>query len=152
MTVQAAAPRSGPERKRDTLARLENDIDLWVATASADGAPYLLPLSFVWIGGGLLLSTPEKSPTGRNLRASSVAHLALGPTRDVVLVEGTVTAYSREQVPTDFAEEFARRHWDARKSRPPYGYFLVTPQRIRAWREENELPGREIMRDGEWLV
>jgi hypothetical protein len=152
MTVEVAPPRSGPDRKRDTLARLENDIDVWVATASADGAPYLLPLSFVWIGGGLLLATPEKSATGRNLRAGGAAHLALGLTRDVVLVEGTVTAYTREEVPTDFAELFARQHWDARESTPRYGYFLVTPQRIRAWREENELAGREIMREGRWLV
>jgi hypothetical protein len=70
----------------------------------------------------------------------------------VVLIDGTVTAYTREEVPTDFAEEFARQHWDARKSTPTYGYYLVTPHRIRAWREENELAGREIMRDGRWLV
>jgi hypothetical protein len=152
MTVDVAPPRGGPDRKRDTLARLENDIDVWVATAAPDGAPYLLPLSFVWIGGGLLLATPESSATGRNLRRSGVAHLALGPTRDGVLIEGTVAAYNREQVPADFAAEFARRHWDARESAPPYGYFLVTPQRIRAWREENELAGREIMREGRWLV
>ncbi|MFC0531990.1 pyridoxamine 5'-phosphate oxidase family protein [Phytohabitans kaempferiae] len=152
MSVEVAPPRSGPDRKRDTLARLANDIDVWVSTAGPDGVPYLVPLSFSWIAGGLLLATPEKSVTGRNLRASGVAHLALGPTRDVVLVEGTVTAYSREEVPAELAERFAREHWDARESKPPYGYFLVTPRRIRAWREENELTGREIMRDGEWLV
>jgi hypothetical protein len=27
----------------------------------------------------------------------------------------------------------------------------VTPRRIQAWREENELAEREIMRDGRWL-
>ncbi|MDQ7905297.1 pyridoxamine 5'-phosphate oxidase family protein [Phytohabitans sp. ZYX-F-186] len=152
MTIEVAPPRSGADRKRDTLTRLENDLDVWVSTASPNGAPYLLPLSFIWIGGGLLLATPERSVTGRNLRASGVAHLALGQTRDLVLVEGTVTAYTREEVPADLAEAFARQHWDARESKPPYGYFLVTPRRVRAWREENELAGREIMRDGRWLV
>jgi hypothetical protein len=26
------------------------------------------------------------------------------------------------------------------------------PRRIQAWREVNELPGRELMRDGHWLA
>ena len=33
----------------------------------------------------------------------------------------------------------------------PYAYLRVTPRRIQAWREENELAEREIMRDGHWL-
>jgi hypothetical protein len=39
-------PRSRPQRRRDTEHRLTHDIDVWVASASADGAPYLVPLSF----------------------------------------------------------------------------------------------------------
>ena len=64
-------PRSRPQRRRDTEHRLTHDIDVWVASASADGAPYLVPLS--------------------------------------------------------------------------------SPRRIQAWREVNELPDRELMRDGRWL-
>ena len=29
---------------------------------------------------------------------------------------------------------------------------LTHDDRIQAWREVNELPGRELMRDGRWLV
>ncbi len=43
-------PRSLEQRRRDTEHRLEHDVDLWVATASEDGAPYLVPLSFDWDG------------------------------------------------------------------------------------------------------
>jgi hypothetical protein len=28
----------------------------------------------------------------------------------------------------------------------------VSPRRIQAWREVNELPDRELLRDGRWLV
>jgi hypothetical protein len=31
-------------------------------------------------------------------------------------------------------------------------WLVVTPTRIRAWREANELAGREVMRDGAWLA
>jgi hypothetical protein len=33
-----------------------------------------------------------------------------------------------------------------------YLYFRIRPQRPRAWREANELKGRELMRGGEWTV
>jgi hypothetical protein len=32
-----------------------------------------------------------------------------------------------------------------------FAYFRLTPERIQAWREENELAGRELMRHGAWL-
>ena len=31
-------------------------------------------------------------------------------------------------------------------------YVRVEPRRIQAWREENELADREVMRGGRWLV
>ena len=34
----------------------------------------------------------------------------------------------------------------------PYRWFRISPRRIQAWREVNELPDRELMRDGRWLV
>ena len=39
-----AAVRTAADRKADTLARLEADADVWVATANA-GRPHLVPLS-----------------------------------------------------------------------------------------------------------
>jgi hypothetical protein len=36
---------------------LTHDVDLWVAAASSEGAPYLAPLSFDWDGEALLAAT-----------------------------------------------------------------------------------------------
>jgi len=33
-----------------------------------------------------------------------------------------------------------------------YRYFRIRPERLLAWREANELPGRELMRGGTWVV
>ena len=82
-----ARPRSRPQRRRDTEHRLTHDIDIWVASASVDGAPYLVPLSFDWDGEALLVATPADSPTGRNLATTRVARMALGHTRDVSIIE-----------------------------------------------------------------
>jgi hypothetical protein len=68
----SADPRSPSHRRHDTEHRLTRDIDIWVASASADGTPYLVPLSFDWDGEALLIATPTDSPTGRNLAATRV--------------------------------------------------------------------------------
>jgi hypothetical protein len=146
--VTAVNPRSPLQRRRDTERRLAHDVDLWVASASPDGAPYLVPLSFDWDGEALLLSTPATSPTGRNLAATRTARLGLGDTRDVTMIEGTVEVV---EVSPEQGDRFAARTgFDPRTA--AYPFFRVTPRRIQAWREVNELPERELMRDGRWLV
>ncbi|MFF9817343.1 pyridoxamine 5'-phosphate oxidase family protein [Streptomyces sp. NPDC014006] len=148
------APRTAQQRKRDTLHRLERDVDAWVATAAEDGAaPHLVPLSFVWDGATLLLATPAASRTGRNLAATGTARLGIGPTRDVVLLEGSATAVEPHDLPEEDAEIFAAKTgFDPRELDTPYLYFRVLPRRVQAWREADELEGRDLMRDGRWLV
>jgi len=34
----------------------------------------------------------------------------------------------------------------------PVRVRAIRPRRIQAWREANKLPGRELMRNGRWLV
>jgi hypothetical protein len=151
MTSSARAPL---QRKQDTLHRLEQDIDAWVATADPEsGVPYLVPLSFLWDGRTVLVATPASSPTGRNLQASGQVRLGIGPTRDVVMIEGTVHALAATEIPDEVGDAFAAKTgFDPRRLTSPYLYFRIHPQRLQAWREANELQGREIMRGGHWLV
>ena len=148
-----AGPRSRARRRCDTERRLAHDVDVWVATASAGGVPYLVPLSFDWDGEALLLSTPADSPTGRNLAATRTARLALGHTRDVAVIDGDVEVLEIDALPRERGDRFAARTgFDPRALSTPYRWFCIFPRRIQAWREENELAGRELMRDGRWLV
>jgi hypothetical protein len=84
----SAAPGSRAQRRRDTEHRLTHDKVVWVASASADGAPRQVPLSFDQDGEALLMATPTDSPTGRKVAATRTARLGLGPTRDVSIIEG----------------------------------------------------------------
>jgi hypothetical protein len=52
-----------------------------VAGASADGAPYPVPLSFDRDGEALPMATPADSPTGRNLAATRAVRLGPGDPR-----------------------------------------------------------------------
>jgi Pyridoxamine 5'-phosphate oxidase len=95
-------PRTQQQRKQDALKRLEQDTDAWVATAEVgSGTPYLVPLSYLWDGATLLVATPASSPTGRNLRNTGKVRLGIGPTRDVVLIEGTAHALAAAEVPPE---------------------------------------------------
>ncbi|MEU8227827.1 pyridoxamine 5'-phosphate oxidase family protein [Kribbella sp. NPDC048915] len=144
-----AAPRPLDVRKTDTLARLVNDVDAWVSTASPDGTPYLMPLSFLWSDETLLLSTARTNPTARNLVANSAVQLALGEVRDVIHVTGTAEVVE----PTDAeGEAFAIKAGFDPRPLANYPFFRVTPIKIQAWREVNELKDRVLMDDGRWLV
>jgi hypothetical protein len=148
-----AEPRSHAQRRHDTEHRLTHDVDVWVASASADGAPYLVPLSFDWDGAALLVATPTNSPTGRNLAATRVARVGLGHTRDVTMIEGVVEVLEIDALPREKGDRFAEHTgFDPRALTTPYRWFRITARRIQAWREVNELPGRELMREGRWLV
>jgi hypothetical protein len=102
----SAGPRSRAQRRRDTEHRLTSDIDIWVASASADGAPHLVPLSFDWDGEALLMATPADSQTGRNLAATQAVRLGLGHTRDVSTIEGEVEVLEIDGLPRERGDRF----------------------------------------------
>src|SRR5262245_56447985 len=109
-------PRDPRERRNDVLRRLEKEIDIWVATADADALPCMVPLWFVWHGESVWLATRTTNPTGRNLRDGRKARLALGDTRDVVLIDGDVETHALPEVPAAAAEAFlAKTGWDPRQ-------------------------------------
>ncbi|KUL53002.1 pyridoxamine 5'-phosphate oxidase family protein [Streptomyces sp. NRRL S-1521] len=148
--MTAAPPRGLDERLRDTRSRLENDVDLWVATAGSPGGVHLIPLSYLWDGTAFIIATPRASVTGRNLLADGRVRLSFGPTRDVVVVEGVAEPVAADLGGTGDAFA-ARTGFDPRGLDEPYQYFRIVPRRIQAWREANELAGRDLMRDGHWL-
>jgi Pyridoxamine 5'-phosphate oxidase len=146
-------PRTPQQRKRDALDRLEREVDAWVATADpGSGAPYLVPLSFLWDGQTMLVATPSASPTGRNMQATGKVRLGIGPTRDVVLIEGTVRALAATELTDDAGDAFAAKTGFDPRQLTGYLYFRIHPQRLQAWREANELTGRELMHGGQWVV
>jgi hypothetical protein len=112
----------------------------------------MVPLSFAWTGSIIVLGTAARSRTALNALAQPWIRLGMGAVRDVVLVHGTAATVSMAEVDPVEADLFAERAgFDPREESSPYVYLCVTPRRIQAWREENELAEREIMRDDRWL-
>lgn len=146
------APRTAEQRKADVLTKLGADVDVWVATAGTGARPHLVPLTLCWDGERVIVAVEADSLTARNALAAGVARVALGPTRDVVMIDATV-----EAIPVAESAEIAqlyhgRTGWDPRGDTPEFLFLLLRPTRVQAWREVDEIAGRTLMRKGAWLV
>ena len=146
-------PRDRATRKADLLAALTAPaVDVWVATAAPDATPYLVPLSLAWIDDRAVIALDGGSPTARNIAASRVARLAVGHTRDVVMIDAVLERSAGVDDDAHLGEAYAAQaDWDPR-GLSGYVFLVLRPTRIQAWRESNELAGRLLMRGGEWLV
>lgn len=148
-------PRPPEQRKADALAKLSVEgADIWVATASADGEPHLVPLSLCWDDDRVVLASERRSRTVANLERTGRARLALGPERDVVMIDAAlVTVVDVGDAPHALADAFAAQaDWDPREAGEGMVYGVLAPERIQAWREADEITGRTLMRHGRWLV
>jgi hypothetical protein len=148
-------PRTGAQRKADALSALTTtNADVWVASAGENSVAHLVPLSFAWDGGHVILATEAAAATARNIRASGLARLGFGTTRDVVMVDARLIrvvpdAASEPAVTARYADQ---ADWDPREAAGDFVYLLLRPDRVQVWREANEIDGRTIMRDGQWLA
>jgi pyridoxamine 5'-phosphate oxidase-like protein len=146
-------PRDLATRKHDTLATWATPaIDVWVATASPEGGAHLVPVSLAWVDDRMVIAVGVRSRTARDLAARGRCRMAVGPTRDVTMVDATL----ERTVPVDDDQRLGDAYagqadWDPRGS-DGYVYLVLRPERVQAWREVDEIPGRTLMRDGEWLV
>jgi Pyridoxamine 5'-phosphate oxidase len=114
-----------------------------------------VPLSFVWNGERLLMATSAKSATGRNLLENGRACAAVGATRDLVIVVGTVSPVTPhdQSLPRLSAERlFAERMGFGPSDVGEEGtLFVLTPREIQTWVDHADTD-RWVMRDGRWLV
>ena len=127
-------------------------IDVWVATASAAGATYLVPVSLCWTDERVVIAVAVSSPTARNIAASGTARLGVGPTRDVVMIDAVLDRSTAVADDAELGDAYAgQADWDPRTS-SGYVFLVLRPVRIQAWRESDEIAGRTLMRDGAWVV
>lgn len=69
------------------------------------------------------------------------------------MVDGEVEVLEIGELGQEAGDRFAARTgFDPRGLTTPYRWFRISPQRVQAWREADELAGRDLMRDGRWLA
>lgn len=147
--------RSKQQRKDDTLRLLDDEIFIWLATATNDSEAHLIPMTYYWDGQQLTMATVEGRKTVNNLRRTGRARGAIGSGHEVVIVEGTVSFTSVSDIAPELAHAVSAR-WTKPidfKNLPGFIFLHVTPQLIQAYRPGFvEMKNRTLMRDGEWLI
>ncbi|MGA7835449.1 MAG: hypothetical protein WCA31_09620 [Acidimicrobiales bacterium] len=147
--------RSPDERKSHALAKLTaNQTNAWVASASPTGAVHLVPVSHTWNGSQVVLATEATSITVANATDHRLVRLALGETRDVVMVDAVLAeTVVAAEAPASLAEAYAAQAgWDPRTESGDDVYLVFDPERIQVWREGEDLAGRTVMRHGTWVT
>ena len=149
------AARTPEKRKADALLKLEAvESNVWVGSASPTGDVHLVPVTQTWNGSQVVLATGPRSRTVSNMTANPKARLALGETRDVVMIDAIlIEAVPASDASAALAEGYAAQAgWDARTDSANYVYLVLEPKRIQVWSEGEDLAGRTVMREGEWVV
>jgi general stress protein 26 len=147
--------RSPEQRRSDALAKLTaNETNVWVASASPSGAVHLVPVTHTWNGDQVVLATGPTSRTVANVTTNRRVRLALGETRDVVMIDAVLTdAVPAVDAPANLAEAYAAQAgWDPRTDGGNYVYLVLKPERIQVWREGEDPNGRSVMRNGTWVI
>jgi general stress protein 26 len=147
-----AQTRKAAERVSDACERLARESDVWLATSS-EGRPWLVPLWFLWHANKIFLATSPASMTAKNIASHPAVRLAFQSTEDVLILDGTAEIHRASDVSDDMFVSYTAKYsgsdprtWDDAI------IVAVTPDRIQAWRNEDEIPGRVIMRRGQWVT
>jgi hypothetical protein len=131
-----------------------NEANVWVASASLAGAVHLVPVTHTWNGNQVVLATGSTSRTVANVTANRRVRLALGETRDVVMIDADLAeAVAATEAPANLAEAYAAQAgWDPRTDGGDYVYLVLKPDRIQVWHEGEDTVGRSVMRNGAWVI
>jgi hypothetical protein len=118
------------------------------------GVVHLIPVTHTWNGSQVVLATGPTSSTVANATANRRVSLALGETRDVVIIDADLV----ENIPAsmahaELAEGYAAQAgWDPRTDGGDYVYLVLAPVRVEVWKEGEDPAGRTVMRDGKWVI
>jgi hypothetical protein len=145
--------RSTGQRKSDAIDKLEKDQDVWVATADERGVAHLVPLSLCWHDGKVVVAVEGRSRTARNASVSGQARLALGPSRDVVMIDAAAAVVACSAAAPALSRAYRdRTGWAPGADGGEWVFILLQPTTMQVWREVDETAGRTVMRDGAWLA
>lgn len=112
-----------------TAARLEAEQIIWLASVRPTGRPHLIPLWFVWAGGGIYLCVAGDSVKVRNMTANPAVSLALESGRAPIVVEGHATLVARPW-PEEVVLGFQRKYdWTITTDTEYDALVVVTPKR-----------------------
>ncbi len=146
------ANRTSCERADHTRRRLETEPNVWLATASPDGDPHLVPLSLAWIDDQIVVATPSDTITAKNAAANGRGRATLDSADDVAIFDVAIDVVDYRTADRTLIGGYVTRvGWDPGDNDGEWSLLILTLLRGQAWNGPGEMAGRTIIRDGAWL-
>src|SRR5256886_17368144 len=131
--MEGVSLRDTATRKADTLAALEKQHDMWLATADVAGRPHIIAASAWWDGTDLVVATRGASKTARNLAMNPSAKVARGAPSDAVVIDAQMIDSRAVEDSADLAGGFAAAGgWGPRAGGEGWGVFRLRAGRVQA--------------------
>ena len=129
----------------ETLTRVQRAGTYWLATASRDGKPHLVPLLAVWVDGTLHFAASDVTRKAKSLAADPRCSVGAEAEGVDVVVEGEAVKVRDEAVLRRAADAYARRYeWDVTVP----GHVSVAAEQT-AGMEELHCRQRDVARGGD---
>jgi hypothetical protein len=120
----------------DVYRRIHEARSWWVVSVRPDSRPHAAPVWGLALKQRAIFSSGPEATKSRNLDANPgiVLHLESGD--EVVIVEGTVTRITHDQLPDGYADRYnAKYDVELDFADPAFRFFEVQPTKIMAWDE-----------------
>lgn len=116
--------------------RLEDEANIWLATARSDGRPHLVPIWFIWLHDEFYILTTLSSVKARNLLQNPYASIALESGNQPLIAE-CVARFVENPYPQELVAAFKRKYdWDISSDGEYNGMFALAPQKWLTWNAE----------------
>lgn len=126
-------------RWQSIVARLGRETTIWIATVRRDGRPHLVPVWHIYLNEKIYFATDKSTQKWVNLIHNQNISVALPDTEQVVMIEGTANACTRQTI-DKLAPYFNDKYgWDFRDDdNGDFGLVVITPRKMLAWGDEYE--------------
>ena len=140
-------------RKKDVMERLLRSGRFWLGTADKTGKPHVIAVFAWWHSDALVISTLTGSRTARNMERNPRVTLATGPFDDAIIIHAQMIESRAVDDAPDMAHGFnAALGGEPSQIGEGWTFFRLRPTKIQAFRDFDELEGRDVMIDSRWLA
>ncbi len=145
--------RDTATRIKDTLAALERQKDVWLATADLAGSPHMIAVSAWWDGHEFVIATRAATQTAHNLAMNPKVKIARGAPSDAILIDAQVIESAPAETEPALCREFAAAvGWNPSEEGEGWILYRLRPTRIQAYRGYGEVNGRDVMLRSRWVI
>ena len=140
-------------RKKDVLETLAKNGRFWLGTADVTGRPHVIAVSAWWESEALVMATLGTSRTARNIETNPRVTLATGAFNDAIVIHAQMIESSAVEDSPELAKGFkAALGWEPSEVSPGWIFFRLRPTKIQAFRDYEEIEGRDVMVRSRWLA